>query len=43
MVVIEYYPAMIARDHCKWRVIFTFGVGEKLITGGTSEKEKFMA
>lgn len=33
----------IAGDHYKWRAMRTMGIDEKYITGGASDKEKFMA
>src|SRR5690606_11624963 len=33
----------IAGDHYKWRAMRTMGVDEKFITGGATDREKFMA
>ncbi|MGI5900727.1 MAG: glucuronate isomerase [Christensenellales bacterium] len=33
----------LAHDHYKWRVMRTFGIDERLITGGATFREKFMA
>ena len=33
----------IAGDHYKWRAMRTLGVDEKFITGGATDREKFMA
>ena len=33
----------LAGDHYKWRAMRTFGINEKFITGGATDKEKFNA
>ena len=39
----DLYEIWLAGDHYKWRLMRNFGVNEEYITGGKSNKEKFLA
>ncbi len=39
----DIYEIWLAGDHYKWRLMRNYGVDEKYITGGASNKEKFLA